>query len=252
MKTNKILVNGCSYTYGIGVTEDFGAPERKDLCWAGVLGKKLDADVINLAQPGSSNARILRSTLAHLEKEQPNLVIVMWSDAARLEFFRPQDTEYDWQSMVQVTPQGVEMIKSWYHREAMQNYFAFLHSKEKAVQDHLTAMIAVKYACEALSIPCIQFQYKTNTYRSIDLIDNEYKKNKEVATIKQMLDDLNLLRETLKGEHIFGIEEKISFNDLREEAGYPDSPWSGGHPGVDAHSFMADYFYDYIRQHDLI
>ena len=47
MKTNKILVNGCSYTYGIGVTEDFGAPERKDLCWAGVLGKKLDADVIN-------------------------------------------------------------------------------------------------------------------------------------------------------------------------------------------------------------
>ena len=249
---NKLLVNGCSYTYGIGTTKIFDSTERLDLCYGGVLGKKLDYEVSNRAQPGSSNDRILRSTLDEFAHNRPDIAIVMWSDPDRIEFYRPPDVEYTWQSLVQVTPQGVNNVKSWYHREALEQYFSFIHSDERGVLHTATQMQAIQYAAEALDIKLIQFHYKDHFNRAYTKSMGLKKEYKDSLPVQTYLKELESISEFFKDrKHAFGFDDNTSFGRLRIEWNDPDSDYSGGHPGIEGHKLMADWFYEYIENNNL-
>lgn len=78
----KILVSGCSHTFGIGINEE-------DL-WCNQLAQRITgAKVYNLALGGRSPDYVVRTIYKSIDLIKPNLVMVMWPDQSRFE--RPAD-----------------------------------------------------------------------------------------------------------------------------------------------------------------
>ena len=82
----RILTSGCSYTFGEGldyheawVTQFAGRYARH----RGLDAK--DVDLINLAQGGASNDYIARTVLPHLERVEPDLVVILFTYKSRAE-----------------------------------------------------------------------------------------------------------------------------------------------------------------------
>ena len=72
-----ILANGCSHTAG----------SESPCSYADYMAESLNMSVTNIAHPGGSNHRILRSTLQWLENNPaPELVVIGWSTHERFEF----------------------------------------------------------------------------------------------------------------------------------------------------------------------
>lgn len=84
-----LVTNGCSCTRG----EELPEPETE--AWPYRLSELLKVDVVNLARDGSSNRRIVRSTVDRIgdvcreRRVQPHevLTLIAWSQASRHEYF---------------------------------------------------------------------------------------------------------------------------------------------------------------------
>ena len=82
-----LLVNGCSHTAG-DYQEDKKI-DRLKRSWASKLGHLLNCtDTVNLSLGGSSNKRILRTTMEHLSKHPDfnGTLIIAWTTHTRNEF----------------------------------------------------------------------------------------------------------------------------------------------------------------------
>lgn len=75
----KILTNGCSFTQGI--YDNFYEQDA----WPWVLGNMFDADIVNLAEGGGSNARIFRTTQEFLLDNSADLIVIGWTGPERTE-----------------------------------------------------------------------------------------------------------------------------------------------------------------------
>jgi len=76
----KILTVGDSFTFG----EEL---EDRNQAWPFQLGELLDAEVVNMAKPGSGNKRMIRYVIDYVATvERPDLVVVGWSSPGRMEF----------------------------------------------------------------------------------------------------------------------------------------------------------------------
>lgn len=248
-----IYINGCSYTYGIGLCPYDEADNCKNRSWGALLSKKLNKEHINDAVPGSSNFRIFRDTVTYLTKNTPDLVIVMWSDPSRTEFFRPGEGELGTIGMCQVTPQNTQNIKSFYHREAFESYYSFIHSREMTVLQTLSLQASIYEICKARKIPLIQFQYKNNIARYLDAVLEDLEPNLKDPTIQQYVDDVLELADYLDDAPFnFGIRDHDygSFDAYVKD--YAMSEYSMGHPGPEAHEAMADHFKEIIEKNELI
>lgn len=73
-----ILANGCSFTEG------YDLPDRSK-CWANTLGNLLNSPVKNLALGGASNERIVRTTQEFLINNDPELIVIGWTQFDRNE-----------------------------------------------------------------------------------------------------------------------------------------------------------------------
>lgn len=75
-----IISIGDSFTYGEELNNLYQA-------WPYLVGKAINADVVNLAQPAASNDKILRITLDYLARNNNvDLVLIGWSSPGRIEF----------------------------------------------------------------------------------------------------------------------------------------------------------------------
>jgi Family of unknown function (DUF6071) len=90
----KLLVtNGCSCTRG----EELRDPASH--AWPTVLGGELGIDVVNLARDGSSNRRIVRSTVAQLAdvcadrllRPHDVMLLLAWTQSSRHEYHAPRE-----------------------------------------------------------------------------------------------------------------------------------------------------------------
>jgi hypothetical protein len=73
----KILINGCSHAAGSECSTSFG----------NILASRVPASAINIAHPGGSNHRIMRTTMQWLETySRPDFVLIAWSTHERFEF----------------------------------------------------------------------------------------------------------------------------------------------------------------------
>ncbi len=72
-----ILVNGCSFTSG----------EESPVAWPSLID-----DTVNIAVPGSSNDRIIRTTVEYVNNNSVSGVIVAWTSPNRIEISEKQLT----------------------------------------------------------------------------------------------------------------------------------------------------------------
>lgn len=88
-----LVTNGCSCTRGEELTD----PATQ--AWPVVLGKLLGVPHVNLAQDGSSNRRVVRSTVARVDgarrkfSARPDevLVLLAWTQSSRHEYYSPRE-----------------------------------------------------------------------------------------------------------------------------------------------------------------
>lgn len=246
VKNEKYLyVSGCSYTYGIGIDPDYLQEKR----WASLLGRKLNLDVLNSACPGSSNFRITRHTFKDIltREKLPELGIIMWSDPPRQEFFRPPENEYGWLDLAQVTPQGVNGIKSFYHKDAFESFFTFINTEERALVQTLNHMLSVEMLFKAHNIPVIHLHFKSNLnryYRHLFLKHGDTKEGTYANLISHVRELVSYFERTNK--HVFGFTRDESFQKLMQENKIETSKISLGHPEEQGHFKMAEWLYDYI------
>jgi hypothetical protein len=76
----KILVAGCSISSGWGFEDEKLSPD----IWPNLVGKYLDAQVINVAKTASSNADIFLQVLHSLTQNNYDLVLVQWTGFDRI------------------------------------------------------------------------------------------------------------------------------------------------------------------------
>ncbi len=232
-----ILVNGCSFTYGIGLSKEHGSEEMLSNRYSSLLCEKLGMRDVNISAPGSCNMRIQRTTIDHITTGSPNLIICMWSDPPRTEIFRPQESEYQWLDMAQINPQSIGKIQSREHKLAFEMYYTFIHSTERGVLHTLDNMQAVTALCDAYSIPLINIHYKDNFKRKFEeCVGYSDAPSSYIETIQNKLDYVV--------ENSYYIDK--SFLGLIEEEDLDFGEWSGGHPGFKSHERMADYLYGFI------
>lgn len=72
-----LLVNGCSHIAGSEADTNVGI----------LFAKELGHDLVNIAEPGGGNQRILRSTIEYIEQnKKPDFVLIGWTTHERFEF----------------------------------------------------------------------------------------------------------------------------------------------------------------------
>lgn len=251
-KNKYIYVNGCSYTYGIGIETS----EIRDKRWSTLVSKAFNVGVTNSACPGSSNFRIARHTYQDILSANtlPELAIIMWSDGPRQEFFRPQENEYDWLDMAQVTPQGAGGIKSFFHRDAFESFFSFINTDERALVHTIHHMLSVEMLFKFLNIPVLQLQFKSNTNRHFRHLKEKYKDNKSrpIANVISYVNNcIGILEKN--NPYVYGFNKDESFGKLMHEKQLPLSTISLGHPEHTCHAAMAEWIIELIRgDNDLI
>jgi hypothetical protein len=81
-----LYVNGDSHTYGMQLL-----PHER---FSDIVAKEFNFDVVNVAQVGASNARIMRTTREYLDNNQPDLILIGWTTWEREEWFH-QDQYYN-------------------------------------------------------------------------------------------------------------------------------------------------------------
>jgi len=93
-----LFTNGDSWTWGQGLQEDQSDFNPKGH-WPEVLGEKLNLEVINIAENGSANERILRSTIEWVvdnkDKINETLFIIGWTISDRWEWW--SNFKQDWE-----------------------------------------------------------------------------------------------------------------------------------------------------------
>ena len=237
MKNKSILVNGCSFTYGIGLSKEHGSEEMLSNRYSKLLADKLGLKEVNISAPGSCNMRIQRTTISHITHNTPDIAICMWSDPPRTEIFRPQESEYEWLDLAQINPQSIGKIKSREHRNAFEMYYTFIHSTERGIMHTLNNMQAVTALCDAYSIPLINIHYKDNFINKFnECIKYEDAPSPFIELIQYTLDYVK--------ENSYYID--TSFLSLIDSENLDFGKWSGGHPGPKSHERMADFLYGFI------
>ena len=91
MNFTRLIVNGCSFTYGDELDDPFNQ------CWGKLTADKLGIPFTNLASPGAGNDRVLRTTLDHLyQSTEPHpLYVIAFSYAVRREEYFLEKADYE-------------------------------------------------------------------------------------------------------------------------------------------------------------
>jgi hypothetical protein len=134
----KILVNGCSFTYGDGFLDH----ERESLSYSGSLAKDLSAEVVNVAVPGSSNLEILLRTLRTTQFQSFDLIVVQWTELRRYWFEPCLGYQYRTASPVDADwAHGIHLTKK--QRQNFKDQLSMLTGDYKALLD-------LAYFCQIL------------------------------------------------------------------------------------------------------
>jgi len=137
-----LYVNGDSHSQGVGVQIDESYPV--------IIAKEFGLDIVNEAQSGASNARILRTSKEYLASQQtPDLIVIGWSTWEREEW-QYENTYYNVNSsghdplpkilehsykkwVIEQTPEILNKKSSHWHKEIFQFHKELLQKNIKHI-----------------------------------------------------------------------------------------------------------------------
>jgi len=83
----RIFFNGCSITWGAELEE------KEDQRYSTLIGRQLDADVVNIAEAGVSNDWIVEKTISWFSDHNADLAIIQFTEPSRWIWYDPNDRE---------------------------------------------------------------------------------------------------------------------------------------------------------------
>jgi hypothetical protein len=214
-----LLTAGDSFTYGDELTDLQSA-------WPHLLGKKINADVVNIGKPASSNDKIFRMIFEYLitfNNPKPDLVVIGWTSPGRIEF--ADDIGY-----YDVWPgySGNLFIKdgcTW--RQELADYISTYHNSEYFHKKFLQQVITMQTFLTSKGIK----------YIMLNTVQNEYYKQHSIKVPD--------------GSEYFSEVDKTQFLGFNKEGmvewveGCKKGP--NGHFLEDGHRIVADRIYEHIR-----
>ena len=87
MTCMRIFFNGCSITWGAELEE------KEDQRYSTLIGRQLDADVVNIAEAGVSNDWIVEKTISWFSDHNADLAIIQFTEPSRWIWYDPNDRE---------------------------------------------------------------------------------------------------------------------------------------------------------------
>jgi len=215
----KIVAAGDSFTYG---------EELVDLqcAWPYVLGKKINAEVVNLGKPACSNDQIFRLVFEHVidfDNPKPDLVVIGWTSPGRMEFADDIGHYNVWPGYG-----GNLFLKdscNW--RQELVNYISTYHNSEYLHKKFLQQVIMMQSFLTSRNIKYIMLNTLQNEYYKQQPIKNPDRSNyfKEIDKTKFMC---------------FNESGMIEWTE-----GCKKGP--NGHFLEKGHQIVADQIYEYIR-----
>lgn len=247
MKNDVIYFNGCSFTYGIGVS--LFESECIRFRFSHTLSEKLNYLELNNAIPGSCNQRIARRSVVDILKDKPKLAIVVWSDPARFEFVDRGHGAYKFkEDLEQVRP--TSMYNYPRHKtDGFIDYYKHVASPYRDLVYTLQNMLSVKTAADLVGTKCIQMQFRPEFYHDIDKM-HKVKNPKFQETIE---DYIKILSED---KLILGLDSDISFFTLTnchlDKTRLSNIPDQLGHPNKESHDIYSEWLYNFMNDNELL
>lgn len=238
MKGRVLFANGCSMCYGTDLFDDpttrlcTNNPARWEVAWPGQLAQILGYTAVNNAgYPGSSNDRILRTTIDWVLNDAPQLlkdgvevlVVIGWSSPMRREFY----IDENWRQLIpyhDYSDTAGALLNRVYREVAWSD-------KESAIR-FATQVISLKSVLENANIPYFFF----NALESL----NEINKNSN--------NELSNYIPVLKTQKFFGS----GFDGYEEitQTGKTTGK-NGGHPDQQGHAEWARLLAEYLIENGI-
>ena len=232
INVDTLYVNGCSWTYGSELVDPSVQPPgdhfqpvhdkwRREHAWPGLLSNILNLGLSDGSICGSSNQRILRTSIQDLARLQLQgyrpIAVIAWSQIQRFElnngsnweqFLSPNDRDR--------LPLIEDLMGHWWHDSAL-------------IENWCVQAVSLAAICYQMGIPLFMtFTFTRSHYTFSDMMRH-----------RRSADLLSLIREQVKPEqHCLNtsMEELLmSFGDK-----VPHGP--GGHPLEYGHEVMAQWF----------
>lgn len=150
----QILALGDSFTYGEELSDI-------NLAWPYQIGRHIDANVVNLAQPGSGNRRMVRKVIDQILKyPETDLVLIGWASPGRTEF-SDLEGEFDiWPGY-----NGRLFVRdgqNW--RLDLLDYFNKYHSSEYLFEQYLVDVVLLQDFLKQRNIKYLMCNVLANDY----------------------------------------------------------------------------------------
>ena len=168
-----ILTVGDSFTFGEELAD-------RNLAWPFLLGAQLGATVTNMARPGSGNKRMVRYVMEYIaEGHSPDLVVIGWSSAGRMEFadkdgFFDVWPGYSGRMFSNEQPWRLELLE-YINRHHNEEYLYRQYVLDVILLQNFLTLQDIKY----IMIRAVGNEYYHNTYHKQtkllnDLVDAKY------------------------------------------------------------------------------
>jgi hypothetical protein len=155
---NRLVVFGCSHTYGMGLSDcfnrftKFAGDKPSRLAWPQLLANKLNLECVNLSRPGNSCKRIWNDILS-AELVESDLVIVLWTHASRWCIFKNEDTED---------------IAYYYETPTTNTYYRLFYNQHDSNVDMNLRISHASYHLTSKRIKNYHLVYKPSEYKKLD------------------------------------------------------------------------------------
>ena len=223
-----IFVNGCSFSWGDELQD------RRTQAYPKLLHNRLEYKLVDFAECGSSNDKILRTTLGflqkHKEKKDDMFVIIQWSSILRREFYS-KNTESWWK----ITPSMIntkQVADMWY----------MLQSQE---QDNLIFYFQVLFLQLWLEKHGFKyFMFRKDDGKSPMAIKDGSGNNVTDRYDTKFLNEHQISEINLEAFPSF-TDDSLSFQEYAYARG--GKPKGKLHPDEKSHQIITDYLYKIVK-----
>lgn len=213
---NRIVVSGCSFTYGRGLENP------TDESWPAQLAKLLDVECVNLAWEGMGNEFVQSSIIdyfsANKQHRHDSFVIPCFTAYSRVEFTSWQRQDYNY-------PEWTTIVKSRINPEWCEQFFKDYFVPDYYYARYMRTIISLQNTLKLWDMPYLMFEALSgNPHRKM-------MKNEKILSLVSEIDTGNWLG--------FAKDNIDTWTN-------PIDRLADGHPNKNAYAQTANILYQHI------
>ena len=256
-----LIVIGCSWSYGNEISEH----DCFNYAWPVHLGKHLNKEVVNLAQPGGSNENSLinfMTFIAYNELHTDTLAIFQTTEFTRKAGFKKSSIENPFRGKLIKPSKWVDRFNGWLSihkgadeqkefKNSWKTYATIQMCPEELVHRNLIQIYKFQMMCKALNIKHLT---KPAWIHPAHKVQHIIKRHKLLDITNGI--DWSLVSNKLMIEHIFdkyNFNPNIEWSNLDGPKPKKYKPFIGDelfheyHPNKDGHKLIADCIYEELN-----